>query len=108
MNNVCRSLFEKDKLLFSFLLAAKVMTGDGKLDQAEARFFLQGSISMALRKPNPVTAVWRHVANRQAVGRFPRLWRSKPRLSLKTSTLASRRTYLGGKRQRLPQILFQK
>ena len=54
--NVCRSLFEKDKLLFSFLLAAKVMTGDGKLDQAEARFFLQGSISMALRKPNPVTA----------------------------------------------------
>ena len=53
---VCRSLFEKDKLLFSFLLAAKIMTGDGKLDLAEVRFFLQGSLSMALRKPNPVTA----------------------------------------------------
>ena len=54
--NICRSLFEKDKLLFSFLLASKVMSGDGKLDLGEVRFFLQGSLSMALRRPNPVTA----------------------------------------------------
>ena len=53
---ICRSLFEKDKLLFSFLLAAKVMSGDGKLDLGEVRFFLQGSLSMALRRPNPATA----------------------------------------------------
>ena len=54
--NVCRSLFEKDKLLFSFMLAAKIMTSDGRLDAAELKFLLQGSLSMALRRPNPVTA----------------------------------------------------
>jgi dynein heavy chain len=39
--NVCRSLFEKDKLLFSFLLTAKIMLGQQTLDPAELRFFLQ-------------------------------------------------------------------
>jgi dynein heavy chain len=44
--NVCRSLFEKDKLLFSFLLAVKIMKGDGKMDPGELRFFLQGSTGL--------------------------------------------------------------
>ena len=39
--NVCRSLFEKDKLLFSFLLTIKIMMSEGKLDPRELRFFLQ-------------------------------------------------------------------
>ena len=39
--NVCRSLFEKDKLLFSFLLTTKIMSGNRTLDPAELRFFLQ-------------------------------------------------------------------
>jgi dynein heavy chain, axonemal len=39
--NVCRSLFEKDKLLFSFLLTTKIMSGHRTLDPAELRFFLQ-------------------------------------------------------------------
>ena len=51
--NVCRSLFEKDKLLFSFLLTTKIMLGQKTLDFNELRFFLQGSTSMtsAERKP---------------------------------------------------------
>jgi len=54
--NVCRSLFEKDKLLFSLLLATKIMLGDGKLDAGELRFALQGALAMSLRKPVPPTA----------------------------------------------------
>merc|ERR1711871_1147321 len=50
--NVCRSLFEKDKLIFSFLLTTKIMLGKMKLDAAEIRFFLQGSTSMELSVPN--------------------------------------------------------
>merc|ERR1711871_241004 len=51
--NVCRSLFEKDKLIFSFLLTTRIMLGKEKLDSAELRFFLQGSTSMELSSPNP-------------------------------------------------------
>ena len=51
--NVCRSLFEKDKLLFSFLLTTKLMLGLNKLDANELKFFLQGSTSMDLAEPNP-------------------------------------------------------
>jgi len=51
--NVCRSLFEKDKLLFSFLLTAKIMLGQKTMDANELRFFLQGSTSMDLAEPNP-------------------------------------------------------
>jgi dynein heavy chain len=57
--NVCRSLFEKDKLLFSFLLCIKIMQGDDALDAQELAFFLQGSSSMDLAEPNP-TASGRH------------------------------------------------
>lgn len=52
--NVCRSLFEKHKLLFSFLLLIKIMRGEERLDDEELRFFLQGATSMDLVEPNPV------------------------------------------------------
>jgi len=50
--NVCRSLFEKDKLLFSFLLCMKILTGRdggrpaGAVNQTDLRFFLQGALSL--------------------------------------------------------------
>ena len=40
--NVCRGLFEKHKLLFSFLLTTKILFGDEKIDPAEWRYFLAG------------------------------------------------------------------
>ena len=33
VQNVCRSLLEKDKLLFSFLLCTRIMGGKGDIDQ---------------------------------------------------------------------------
>jgi dynein heavy chain len=39
--NVCRSLFAKDKLLFSFLLCTQVAVNMGSLPPAELRFMLQ-------------------------------------------------------------------
>ena len=51
--NVCRSLFEKHKLLFSFLLCTKILFGDDKIDQNEWRFFLAGASGQIEPKPNP-------------------------------------------------------
>lgn len=52
--NVCRSLFEKHKLLFSFLLSVKIMQGEERMDSGELRFFLQGATSLDLVEPNPL------------------------------------------------------
>lgn len=51
--NICRSLFERTKLLFSFLLCTKIELGSGKLDALEMRYLLAGNTAMSLRKPNP-------------------------------------------------------
>ena len=51
--NVCQSLFEKDKLLFSFLMCLKVMDEREELDQVENRFMLTGGIKADMNKPNP-------------------------------------------------------
>ena len=51
--SICRSLFEKDKLLFSCLLCTKLMLGAGTLDPAHLRFLLTGATAVDLPKPNP-------------------------------------------------------
>ena len=45
--NVCRSLFEKDKLLFSFLLDCRIMGSETKLPADEFSFFLTGGVGVA-------------------------------------------------------------
>jgi len=44
--NVCRSLYEKDKLLFSFVMCTNIMRGDDKLDAGQFGFFLTGGAGM--------------------------------------------------------------
>ncbi|OWZ24775.1 Axonemal dynein heavy chain [Phytophthora megakarya] len=51
--NVCRSLFEKDKLLFAFLLAIKILVGKGTIDSTELRYFFTGNTQMDVQKPKP-------------------------------------------------------
>lgn len=51
--NICRSLFESDKLLFSFLICLKIMDEQENLDHAEARFIMMGGTRVDLRTPNP-------------------------------------------------------
>lgn len=51
--NVCRSLFEVDKLLFSFLLCTKILFGNKEIDMKEWNFFLAGPSGQIDEKPNP-------------------------------------------------------
>lgn len=52
--NVARSLFEKDKMLLSFLICATNMRGAAELDEVEWAFFLSGpSATHKTTKPNP-------------------------------------------------------
>ncbi|KAI8927547.1 dynein heavy chain and region D6 of dynein motor-domain-containing protein [Entophlyctis helioformis] len=51
--NVCRSLFKKDKLLFSFLLTIGIMRGAGEIDPDEWLFLLTGGLILDKMPPKP-------------------------------------------------------
>ncbi len=49
-----RSLFEKDKLLFAFVLASKLLMDEGRISHEELRFLLTGGVAMGKSPlPNP-------------------------------------------------------
>lgn len=49
--NVSRGLFEKDKLVFSFMLCAEILKLNGKINNAEWTFFLRGAPGMDKKRP---------------------------------------------------------
>jgi len=53
--NVCMSLFEKDKLLYSFLLCSRIMNSKQQLDMQEWAFLLTGGVGVKAESvdPNP-------------------------------------------------------
>ncbi|EAS00969.2 dynein heavy chain (macronuclear) [Tetrahymena thermophila SB210] len=58
-SNICRSLFEKDKLVFSMLLASRLMEFRHELDNEHWRFFMTGGISLDENlPPQPQDAAW--------------------------------------------------
>jgi len=54
--NICRSLFEKHKTLFSFLLCIRGLLAAGEADMGDYRFLLTGGVS--LEDPPPKPADW--------------------------------------------------
>ena len=52
-SNICRSLFEKDKLLFSFLLAVRLEELQGRVNPDEFRFLLTGGIALEEKYGTP-------------------------------------------------------
>lgn len=57
--NVCRSLFERHKLQFSFMLCMKIMFGENKVDPSVWRYLLAGPTGDIPKKDNP----WKWIRN---------------------------------------------
>ncbi|CAL8075896.1 unnamed protein product [Calicophoron daubneyi] len=52
-NNICRSLFENHKLLFSLLMCYSLMKNQNKVDENVWRFLLTGGVALDNPHPNP-------------------------------------------------------
>jgi dynein heavy chain len=51
--NICRSLFEKHKLLYSFMMCIRIQQGRQEIDDAEWRFLISGMAPGRAEVPNP-------------------------------------------------------
>ncbi|KAM9332808.1 dynein axonemal heavy chain 1-like [Pholidichthys leucotaenia] len=76
-SNVCRSLFEKHKLMFAFLLCARIMMNENKIDMAEWRYLLSGGIP-AQELTNPAVSwlserAWQDILGLSTLDNFSKL-----------------------------------
>ncbi|XP_059216601.1 dynein axonemal heavy chain 3 isoform X2 [Stomoxys calcitrans] len=54
--NVCRSLFEKDKLVISLVMCLGIMVARGKINKSHLLFFLTGGVGLQSIPPNPASS----------------------------------------------------
>ncbi|NXL44771.1 DYH1 protein, partial [Podilymbus podiceps] len=54
-SNVCRSLFEKHKLMFAFLVCVRILMNDGQIDMDEWQYLLSGGTIKEMQE-NPAPA----------------------------------------------------
>lgn len=81
-----RSLFEKDKLLFAFLLASRIRQAKGALDSSEWMFLLTGGLGGGELPPNPAPAwlmdsSWRQVCQLSSLPNFSGRCRARQALA---------------------------
>jgi dynein heavy chain, axonemal len=50
--SICRGLFEKDKLMYSFLNTTSILRKAGLIDITEWQFFLRGTMNLYTERPN--------------------------------------------------------
>ncbi|XP_064422227.1 dynein axonemal heavy chain 1 [Latimeria chalumnae] len=72
--NVCRSLFEKHKLMFAFLLCIRIMMDQGSINMDEWHFLLSGGTSQKAKK-NPASGwlsdrAWRDILSLNQLKNF--------------------------------------
>lgn len=73
--NVCRSLFEKHKLLLSFLLTIKILEGDKLIDGVEWRFLISGvgPGKTVMDNPDPRwvdSRMWNEICTMDSIPKF--------------------------------------
>ncbi|XP_029908318.1 dynein heavy chain 1, axonemal [Myripristis murdjan] len=76
-SNVCRSLFEKHKLMFAFLLCTRIMMNENQIDMAEWRYLLSGGIPVQ-QLNNPAVSwlserAWQDILGLSALPNFSSL-----------------------------------
>ena len=76
--NICRSLFEKHKLIFSFLLTVRILQGEHAIDHQEWFFLISGKAGLPVDLPNPSPdwidgRMWAEITSLSSLPNFTKL-----------------------------------